>query len=118
MLIASKHGNIHFPDKTNPYGTSNAFMPVEIYKPFNVFCNFEGWIVVARRVVGTVFSFDRDWAEYKDGFGSLEGEFWLGLEKVHHLTTQGKSFTLQVGMSNITTSNSDKRQTASPKCHF
>lgn len=34
----------------------------------------------------------RAWVEYKHGFGDLfspEGEFWLGNEPLHHLTTQG-----------------------------
>ena len=27
------------------------------------------------------------WADYKNGFGSIEGSFWLGLEKMHLLTS-------------------------------
>ncbi len=34
--------------------------------------------------------FDKDWIQYKNGFGYLSPddttEFWLGNEKMHHLT--------------------------------
>lgn len=44
-----------------------------------------GWLVVQRRFDGSV-NFYRNWAEYKEGFGELEGEFFLGLESLFHLT--------------------------------
>lgn len=43
------------------------------------------WIVVQRRVNGSV-DFYRDWQAYRNGFGSFDGEFFLGLEKIYWLT--------------------------------
>lgn len=42
--------------------------------------------MIQNRFDGSV-DFYKQWIDYKNGFGSLDGEFWLGLEKVHHLTS-------------------------------
>ncbi|KFB41109.1 AGAP011225-PA-like protein [Anopheles sinensis] len=58
-------------------------------KPFEVFCEqskFEGgWTVIQHRFDGSV-DFYRNWTDYRNGFGNLNGEFWLGLEHVHKMT--------------------------------
>ncbi|XP_022106173.1 ficolin-3-like [Acanthaster planci] len=55
-----------------------------------VYCDMEtdggGWIVFQRRQDGSV-SFDRYWNEYRNGFGNLSGEFWLGNEMLASLTS-------------------------------
>ncbi|XP_069352458.1 angiopoietin-related protein 4 isoform X1 [Eulemur rufifrons] len=56
--------------------------------PFLVNCKMTsdgGWTVIQRRQDGSV-DFDRPWEAYKAGFGDPQGEFWLGLEKVHRIT--------------------------------
>ena len=45
-----------------------------------------GWTVLMRQVDGTEY-FNRTWEEYKNGFGSLDRNFWLGNEFMHRLTS-------------------------------
>ncbi|KAH8418362.1 hypothetical protein KR222_009303, partial [Zaprionus bogoriensis] len=44
-----------------------------------------GWTVIQRRINGTV-DFYREWDDYKAGFGNVEGEFFIGLERLHRMT--------------------------------
>lgn len=47
------------------------------------------WIVVQKRQDGSV-NFYRNWTEYRNGFGNPLGEFFVGLEKIHELTSSQK----------------------------
>ncbi|XP_068243967.1 fibrinogen-like protein A isoform X2 [Palaemon carinicauda] len=67
-----------------------------------VLCDMEtdegGWLVIQRRArVAEQVDFNRDWQEYKTGFGDLESEFWAGNDFLHILTNQ-KSYRLKIEM--------------------
>ncbi|XP_044571879.1 fibroleukin [Drosophila ananassae] len=66
---------------------------------FEAPCNGSGWMVIQRRMDGNV-DFDRNWTEYRDGFGNLRGEFFLGLEKVH-LITQSRQHELLIRLGKV-----------------
>ncbi|XP_034482435.1 angiopoietin-2-like [Drosophila innubila] len=73
-----------------PYGTTSRLMHVPGIEPFEPTLEDKiagsGWIVIQRRLDGSV-DFDRNLAAYHEGFGDPSGEFWLGLEKMHRITT-------------------------------
>ncbi|XP_060559444.1 neurogenic locus Notch protein-like [Ruditapes philippinarum] len=59
-----------------------------------VYCDMDtdggGWTVFQRRFNGSV-DFYKSFYEYENGFGSLDGEFWLGLAYVQEMASQGQS---------------------------
>ncbi|KAL9985768.1 hypothetical protein ACROYT_G008211 [Oculina patagonica] len=70
---------------------------------FDVFCDQTtaggGWTVFQKRMDGSV-NFYRGWADYKNGFGNLNGEFWLGLEKIYRLSNSER-YQLRVDLEDI-----------------
>ncbi|XP_039453358.1 fibrinogen-like protein A [Culex pipiens pallens] len=59
------------------------------------------WLVIQQRFDGSV-DFNRNWTEYRNGFGAMAsfGEFWLGLEPISQITRSGGEFELMVELKN------------------
>ncbi|XP_006498530.1 fibrinogen C domain-containing protein 1 isoform X1 [Mus musculus] len=55
--------------------------------------------VFQRREDGSV-NFFRGWEAYREGFGKLTGEHWLGLKRIHALTTQA-AYELHVDLEDF-----------------
>ena len=59
-------------------------------EPFNITCDMVtdggAWMLLQRRRDDKV-DFYRGWVDYKNGFGDINGNFWLGNDKIHRLTT-------------------------------
>ncbi|XP_033150142.1 angiopoietin-2-like [Drosophila busckii] len=93
-----------------PFDNSNDIQTIRVpgIESFRVPCDStfagSGWTVVQRRQDGSV-DFNRTWDEYKNGFGDLRGEFWLGLEKLH-LMTKFQSHELYIQLEDF---NHEKR---------
>jgi len=45
----------------------------------------KGWTVIHRRTTGSQ-NFNQNWQTFKDGFGDLNNEFWIGNDNLHLLT--------------------------------
>uniref|UniRef100_A0A4W6CP04 Microfibril associated protein 4 n=1 Tax=Lates calcarifer TaxID=8187 RepID=A0A4W6CP04_LATCA len=80
-------------DKSKPSGVYTIY-PVGDRSAVQVYCDMEsvggGWTVFQRRMDGSV-NFYRPWNQYKFGFGSAAGEYWLGLKNIHSLTNERKN---------------------------
>ena len=67
-----------------------------------VFCDMTtdggGWIVMQKRFDGSI-DFYRDWNNYRDGFGDVNGEHWVGNEFVYQYT---KAYPTEMIMEGIT----------------
>ena len=53
-----------------------------------------GWILMQRKVTGGAVAFhQKNWAEYRDGFGAaaVQDNYWLGLDKVYRLMQLGST---------------------------
>nr|UKB92859.1 tenascin isoform X8 [Lethenteron reissneri] len=74
-------------------GVFTIFLNGNASQPLSVYCDMTtdggGWIVVQRRQNGLT-DFFRNWKAYEKGFGDINDEFWLGLQNIFALTSQGR----------------------------
>ncbi|XP_075280446.1 angiopoietin-related protein 3 isoform X2 [Opisthocomus hoazin] len=84
------------PDCTALYNSGMRSSGVYTIKPsgseaFDVYCEMKfasSWTVIQNRVDGSL-DFNQTWDAYVNGFGDLNEEFWLGLNKTYAITRQG-----------------------------
>ena len=46
--------------------------------------------ILVQQHIGASTSFNRSWQEFKDGFGNKSGDYWIGNERLHQLTKDGR----------------------------
>uniref|UniRef100_A0A8D0L8A8 Fibrinogen like 2 n=1 Tax=Sphenodon punctatus TaxID=8508 RepID=A0A8D0L8A8_SPHPU len=70
---------------------------------FEAYCDMEsmggGWTVLQNRQDGST-SFNRTWNDYKNGFGNLSREFWLGNDKIH-LLNKSRDMQLRIELEDF-----------------
>jgi len=54
-----------------------------------------GWTIILRRTDGSE-NFYREWNDYKNGFGNVSNEYFLGLDKLHAMTNNQQQELLVV----------------------
>ncbi|XP_066568859.1 fibrinogen C domain-containing protein 1-like [Amia ocellicauda] len=77
--------------------------PTHYPSGFQVFCDMTtdggGWTVFQRREDGSV-NFFRGWDAYREGFGKITGEHWLGMKRIHALTIQA-NYELRIDLEDF-----------------
>jgi ficolin len=65
-------------------------------KPIVTVLSIANWIIFQQRTpVSPAFNWSLPWSSYKSGFGDMGTNFWLGLERLHLLTSSA-SYQLRI----------------------
>ncbi|KAL3870761.1 hypothetical protein ACJMK2_038804 [Sinanodonta woodiana] len=104
-----EHFKFHLPTDCQGYyhrgyRESGIFIihPVNFSSSLQVACDFSdnsGWTIIQQRLDGSL-DFKRNWTEYKNGFGSVSGTYWLGNEVIHSLT-KNRNYSLHIEMMDV-----------------
>ena len=65
---------------------------IQFTVPRQVHCDManRGWTTFMRKSTFNESTMNFGWTAYKNGFGDLEGDFWMGNEFLHRISTQKK----------------------------
>ena len=83
----------------DPCSGNNTFNFAKIHVRCDMETDGGGWIVIQRRITNGTVNFTRNWEDYVNGFGDLDGEFWIGLNNIYQLTNQ-QNVELQISVWN------------------
>ncbi|KAK6192353.1 hypothetical protein SNE40_003833 [Patella caerulea] len=73
--------------ETHKYKLTTIKPPGEPY-PYKVICQLHGmgWTkIMSRENKCNISNFNRNWTDYEEGFGHVQGTYWLGLKKIYKL---------------------------------
>ncbi|XP_050923747.1 microfibril-associated glycoprotein 4 [Lates calcarifer] len=102
LILPLDCSDIYNHDNSRPSGVYTIY-PIGATSAVQVYCDMASgggrWTVFQRRMDGSV-NFYRPWDQYKTGFGTAAGEYWLGLENLFHLTLR-KKYELLVDMEDF-----------------
>ncbi|XP_071836602.1 uncharacterized protein [Apostichopus japonicus] len=90
---------------SSTHNTSGVYLikPDGYPEPFEAYCNNDldtgGWTVLQRRRSDAV-NFSRSWKDFRNGFGFLRSDFWIGNEKIAVLTNQ-KRYQLRMDFESV-----------------
>ncbi|XP_061565164.1 microfibril-associated glycoprotein 4-like [Cololabis saira] len=102
LILLLDCSDIYISDGTKLSGVYTIY-PIGATSAVQVYCDMDslggGWTVFQRRMDGSV-NFYQGWDQYKMGFGTAGGEYWLGLENLFHLSLR-KKYELLVEMEDF-----------------
>ena len=99
VRVTMFHVQYHIISKSFFLNSSRIVWRKKLFRNYNRVQRFMFYLtqVIQRRHDGSI-NFNRTWEAYEDGFGFLSQEFWLGNEKISHITNQ-KKYKVRIDMT-------------------
>ncbi|XP_071133126.1 fibrinogen-like protein 1 [Mytilus edulis] len=82
--------------RNSPSGVYTIYVADQV---IDVYCEMTDngqWTVIQKRLNGTTH-FNRNWQEYKQGFGDVQVEYWLGNDNLHQMLST-KNYKLRIDL--------------------